>query len=472
MTSTPLIDGILKYINEDNVPLSMPGHKCGRGYKITNEGLLFLNNLIKFDITEVDGVDNLHSPENIIKESLELLSKFYESKKSYFLVNGSTSGNLAMIFSSFQEGDKVIVERNCHRSVYNGIIMRKLKPIYIKNNISEIYDAPLSIDIDNLYKTIEENQDAKGIVLTYPNYYGVCYDLKTIVNKAKSYGMKVIVDSAHGAHFKANNRLPKDALELGCDMVVESSHKTIPSLTQTAFLHVNEGVDLNIVDFYVSAFLSTSPSYILMASMEYGRFFLQEYGEKFYNELLDLCDKYTKKINKLSIFHIISEKDLDKGLTLDKTRFIINVDKGYSGHKLLYYLREKGVQCELSDCRNVVAIFSPFNTEKDFETLYNELKNCDVTILKEKNIKALECHIPNIKLYPYEVLHRKQVLKDYKKCQNKICREAVVPYPPGIPLIMPGEIIDKKSLDILQYYIDNKVTILGLENNNIAIIEE
>ncbi|GAA0121118.1 aminotransferase class V-fold PLP-dependent enzyme [Clostridium faecium] len=472
MSRLPLVEGLLKYVEENNVPFSMPGHKGGRGLSYTKEGMKFLNNIVSCDITEVDGLDNLHNPNGIIKESLELLSNFYGSEKSYFLINGSTSGNLAMIFSNFNEGDKIIVERNCHRSIYNGIIMRKLKPVYIKNRMNYKFDAPFSIDKEHFSRIIQENSDAKGIIITYPNYYGICCDLSYIVNEAKKYNMKVLVDSAHGAHFKANKKLPKDALELGCDMVVESSHKTIPSFTQTAFLHVNHGIDTEKVDFYISSFLSTSPSYMLMASMDYGRFFLETYGEESYDKLLELCDEYRTKINELENFHVISKEDLYSDIDLDKTRYIINIKSGYSGHKLLEYLREKKIQCELSDARNVVAIFSPFNDKNDFEALYKALKECNIDKLREERVEALEVEIPKLKLLPYEVIEKKKVKVDINSSLNKICGVSIVPYPPGIPLVMPGEIINKDVIEYINYYVKNNVTILGAEENKISVLEE
>lgn len=472
MSRLPLVEGLLKYVKENNIPFSMPGHKAGRGLNYTKEGIELLNNIVSCDVTEVDGLDNLHNPDGIIKESLELLSNFYNSQKSYFLINGSTSGNLAMIFSNFNEGDKIIVERNCHRSIYNGIIMRKLKPIYIKNKINYKYDAPFSIDKEHFSCIIREHNDAKGIIITYPNYYGICCDLSYIVNEAKKYNMKVLVDSAHGAHFKANEKLPKDALELGCDMVVESSHKTMPSFTQTAFLHVNHGIDTEKVDFYISSFLSTSPSYMLMASMDYGRFFLETYGRDAYDKLIDLCEEYRIKINKLENFHIISKEDLYSDIDLDKTRYIINVKSGYSGHKLLEYLREEKIQCELSDARNVVAIFSPFNDRMDFEALYRALDKCNIENLRENRIEALEQEIPEIRLFPHEVMEKKKIKVNINSSLNKICGTSIVPYPPGIPLVMPGEIINKDIIKSINYYIENHVTILGVEENKISIVEE
>ena len=173
MPRLPIVDALLKYKEEENSYFAMPGHKMGKAYEDTKEGKILLDNFIKFDITEVEGLDNLHNPTSIIKEGQEQLANYYGCKKSYFLVNGSTSGNMIMIFATFKEGDKIIVERNCHRSVFNSIILRKLKPIYVMNEVSEKYDAPFSINKKHLFKLIKENQDARGILLTYPNYYGI-----------------------------------------------------------------------------------------------------------------------------------------------------------------------------------------------------------------------------------------------------------------------------------------------------------
>lgn len=483
MSKLPLVEGVLKYVKENNIYFCMPGHKGGIGFQNTKIGEELYENFLKADITEVDGLDNLHHPEGIIKESLDLLSEFYGSKKSYFLVNGSTSGNLAMIFSSFKEGDKVIIERNCHRSIFNGIIMRKLKPVYVRNKISKKYNAPMSIDMEHFLSLINKHKDAKGIIVTYPNYYGICTNLELIISEAKKYNMKVLVDSAHGAHFGVNEKLPQSALKLGADMIVMSSHKTTPSLTQTAYLHVNKNsnIDINKVDFYVSSFLSTSPSYMLMCSMDYARYYLQEFGEEGYRKLIDLEEIYKEKINKLEWLHVLSEDDIVKEMdfknpkypVLDLSRFVINVKEGYSGHKLLKYLRSKKIQCEMSDFRNVVLLFSPFNKEEDFIRLYEALNECDVNKLKDDLIINIEdVYIPKAKLLPYEVLDKKKKKINIDESLGKICAEEVVPYPPGIPLLNAGEFIDNKILNMIKYYMKQKITVLGLENNKITVVEE
>lgn len=441
----------------------MPGHKNGVGFLETEEGRLLYDNIIKADITEVEGMDNLHNPEGIIKDAQILLSEYYQSEKSYFLVNGSTSGNLAMIFSCFDEGDKIIVERNCHRSILNAMILRKLKPIYINNNVNKKYNAPLSIKEEYLIDIIKDNGDAKGIIITYPNYYGVCLDLKLIIEEVHKKGMYIIVDSAHGAHFGVCDELPKSAVMLGADMVVTSSHKTLPSFTQTAYLHLNRPELIEKVDFYVSSFSSTSPSYMLMCSMDYARYYLQTRGPEDYKQLIKLSNKYRDKINKINGIHVICKEDLvGQAYCIDQTRYVINIEEGYSAELLNKYLRENNIQAEMCDNQNIVLILSPFNKEDHLELLYSTLKKCDLQEFKNKYYDLLISELPEIRFLPYEILTKRVKSIELIKSQGEICAESVVPYPPGIPLIMPGEVISKNLIEMIQYYLRYNNPVMGI----------
>lgn len=462
MSKLPIVEGVMKYIREDNRLFCMPGHKGGKGFNTTEIGKELYNNFIQADITEVDGLDNLHHPEGIIKEAQEKLSELYGSKKSYFLVNGSTSGNLAMIFSCFNEGEEVIVERNCHRSIFNGIIMRKLKPIYIKNQVYKKFNTPLSVDEQYLLDLIKNNKNAKGIIITYPNYYGVCCNLKFIINEAHKKGIIVLIDSAHGAHFGVAQGLPESAVSLGADYVVMSSHKTLPSLTQTAYLHVGKNVDTEKVDFYVSAFLSTSPSYMLMCSMDYGRYFLQEKGKDAYEKLIYICKLYRKKINELDGFHIISKEEIE-AYDMDVTRYVLQTSVGIDMYKLVEYLRNQKVQPEMCDGVNIIFIFSPFNTEGEFKFLYEILSKCNIDNFKGPNITVLEQNIPPMVFKPFEVLLLVSEAKYYRETIGWICKEAIVPYPPGVPIILPGESVDEETIKTIDYYIKGGGTILGMD---------
>lgn len=472
----PVLNALLRYVSEENAPFSMPGHKGGRGFMCTAEGRLLNDIVLKSDITEVEGMDNLHSPQGVLREAQELLAHHYGSKKSYFLVNGSTSGNLAMIYSSFSDGDKVLVERNCHRSIFNGIIMKKLNPIYIKNYMSKTYNAPISIDMEHFLQVVEEEKDIKGIVLTYPNYYGITCDLGLVIRVCKEKGIKVLIDCAHGAHFGITSLLPENPVKLGADMVVMSAHKTLPSLTQTAYLHVGESIDCNIVDFYVSSFSSTSPSYVFMATMDYARFFLDTHGKNAFEDTIVLVNEYKSKINSLNGFQVISQEDIQdeyegfKG-RLDNTRLVINVQNGYNAHVILDYLRSKRVQCEMSDGFNLVLIASPFNTKEDYEKLYEALSECPLQELTSNNIDILINNIPERRLLPWQVAKEKSKVIDINNSVGEVSAVNIVPYPPGVPLIMMGEIIDKDTVNMIQYYINSGVTVLGIEERKVRVVE-
>lgn len=479
----PLLKELLKYHDEKNLPLSMPGNKGGIGFLGSEFGKRFINRLGFLDITEVDPLDNLHYPEGIIKEAQELLAKTYKAKRAYFLVNGSSSGNLAAMFSAFDEGDEILVERNCHKSIYNGLIMRKLKVRYIEPIIDDENDVFLPPNKENIYKTLSESLNPKGIILTYPNYFGITYDIEDIVIDLKLRGLKVIIDCAHGAHFGINKRLPKSVANLG-DYVILSAHKTLPALTQGAYLLVNE--DNNMLEFYLKAFMTTSPSYLIMASLDYARYYLDNYGKEEYEELIHKAEKWKEKINKLNKVHLLNRDDLNKQYKskqidkvesklkeydIDLSRYILVLPKGYSGHKLLDYLRNQKIQAEMSFSRGVVLILSPFNTEEDFNIIYNAISELEMKSIYGQVEPRYFSEIPQKVLEPYEVFKLNSEWIDIEKCEGRIAKEAIIPYPPGIPLICPGEIISLEAIDIAKDYIINKKTIIGIKNGKAQIVD-
>ncbi len=475
LSELPLLEGVLDYIKENNISFCMPGHKNGKGFFNTSIGREFLKNITKFDVTEVDGVDNLHDQSGIILEASKKLSELYCSEKSYFLVNGSTSGNMIMIFSSLNEGDKVIVERNCHRSILNALIMRKAVPIYVQNVVDTKINAPGALDLEHFLKTIQANKDAKAVIITYPNYYGICTNLRYVIDISRKYNMKVLVDSAHGAHFGICNELPENAVKLGADMVVMSAHKTLPSFTQTAYLHVNNNCDINKVNFYFNVFISTSPSYLALCSMDYARFYLATYGKDKYKKLICELNYYKNKINTIDGMRVLDKRyidNLDFAWDIDSTRYVINLDKYYSGHLLLKYLRKNKIQCEMSDSSNVVLIFSPFNNRSEFEKLYQVLNTCKLENLRTDSIKITNYEIPRMKLLPYEVIFRKKEFMDLNYSLGRICGDSVIPYPPGIPIICAGEIIDLNVLETIKYYKHNNIDLIGISKNYIQVISD
>lgn len=468
----PILEEIIKYNKEENLILSMPGNKCGIGFSKDYIGREFFEKMGCLDITEVEPLDNLHHPEGIIKEAKELLRNYYKCSKAYFVVNGSTGGNLIAIFSAFKEGDHVLVERTCHRSIYNALILKKLKVSYIKGRVDKEKDIFLPPTEKDIRKALKENEDVKGIILTYPNYFGVCYNIENLILELKDKGIKTVVDSAHGAHFKCSKELPKSLTSIA-DYVILSAHKTIPSLTQGAYLLVNE--KNSMVDFYFSALTSTSPSYLLMASLDYGRHYMEVYGEEDYKELIERCEKWREKIENINGISIYSKEDLQEGYEIDSTRYVIFLKPEYSGELLLEYLRKEKIQCEMSFSRGVVLLFSTFHTDEDFEKVYIALKELDLESIKDDiDIKSRFIEdIPNKKFEPYEILEMDYTEEEIDdKIISKISKDHIVPYPPGIPILCPGEEITKEIIEIINDYLKEGMDVIGIEDRKIKIVKQ
>lgn len=479
MSGLPLLNEAISYRNKEMISFCMPGHKGGRGFQNLKEKNNSKVVFEEIDTTEVQGLDNLHNAEGVIKESLKLLSSYYKSIRSYYLINGTTSGNLIMIYSCFNEGDKVLVERNCHKSIMNGIILKKLKPVYIKNSVHKDYLIPLSIDRSSFIETINENKDAKGIILTYPNYFGVGTDLNFIVKEASKYNMKVLVDSAHGAHFIASKSLPYDALVYKPTMVTMSAHKSLPALNQGSYLHIctEDEALLSKADFYFKALTSTSPSYPIMCSLEYSRDFLMEKGEKAYEELINIIRDYKDKINKLPLFHVLDYKDIKSEgneLVFDETKLNILLKNNCSGFLLYEYLLKKSIQCEMSTYNLVNLICTPFNTKEDFECLYKALLNCSFEDIRadQKLHIPYDFKIPEKSFEPYEMHNKNSEEINICDSQGRVCFEAVVPYPPGVPVLNPGEVIEKEHIDIIKDYEKSGLRVIGVNNGKIKAVRK
>lgn len=464
----PLLEELIKYHKEGNLILSMPGNKCGKGFERDEIGKEFVKNMGYFDITEVDPLDNLQHPEGIIKEAQELVAKAYDVDNAYFMVNGSSGGNLISIFSAFNEGDEVLVERNCHKSVYNGLILKKLKVVYIEPVIDEKNDIFLPPNEEKIYEALDKCKNPKGIILTHPNYFGISYDIEKVLIELKLRGLKIILDGAHGAHYGFSEKLPKNIWKL-VDYAVVSAHKTIPSLTQGGYLLVNGCIEN--LRFYMNALMTTSPSYLIMASLDYGRYYLEKYGEEDYRDLISLSEEYREKIERLEGIKVLKDSDLDIGYSIDKSRYLIVLDKGYSGHKLLDYLRKEKIQCEMSFTRGVVLILSPVNKREDFEHILKSFIKLDLEKIKEVSEAKFYSLTPNKELEPYEVFDKEYEIVSIKDSLGMIAKEAIVPYPPGIPLICPGEIISEEAINIIENYIENNREVLGIKDGYLSVVK-
>ena len=379
-----ILNQLGEIVNNNLVSFHVPGHKLGKIYDRLGYSNI-LESLYKMDTTEILGTDNLHSPEGIIKESQERAARVFNSKNTYYLVNGSTCGIQAAIMSVCNPKDKIIVNRDCHQSVINTLILGDIEPAYIYPQIDNKTNILMGIKIEDAIDTIDKNLDAKAILLTYPTYYGKVYDLKTICNYAHSKGMIVIVDEAHGAHLGLSDKLPMTALEQGADIVVQSTHKTLPSFTQSSMVHIQgERVNQERLTSILRMIESSSPSYMLMSSLELAVDIYETKGKDLMDELLDNIDIFKKNMEKYKNINIYNDNDRTK-------IFISSKELGMTGYELDEMLRMNyNVQVELSNYYGILLICTIGNDRGDFKSLEYALADISLNHISNKNIGYID----------------------------------------------------------------------------------
>lgn len=465
--SNLIIEELNNIVYNKLISFHVPGHKLGKIYDKLNYKNI-LNKIYSMDTTEIPGTDNLHSPEGIIKKSQEMASEVFNSDETYYLINGSTCGIQAAIMALCPPKSKIIVNRDCHQSVINACILGDINPVYINSEIDKNTNILKGIDIDSAIKVIDSNLDAKAIILTYPTYYGMTYDLNRVCDYAHRKNIAVIVDEAHGAHLGLSEKLPKTALEQGADIVIQSTHKTLPSFTQSSMIHIQgDRINKEQLVSILKIIESSSPSYMLMASLEIAVDIYNKYGIKLMNELLNNIDKLK---NSFSENNSIEFYDTD-----DKTKvFISAINMGLIGYELETILREEyNIQVELSNYYGSLLICTIGNDNDDFKSLETALNEISEKYRTNKNIEKIDYpnNIPIKKLTPREAFYKdKKSVKIYESV-GRICGEYIIPYPPGISLISPGEIITKEIIDYILFCKEKGMNVSGLKDSNLGQIQ-
>mgnify|MGYP000925345635 FL=1 len=456
---TPLIKALDSFISKDRTIMHMPGHKQGKGFDD-----YFNNNAVKFDLTELPGLDNFHKPEGAILESLESLKKAFGSLKSFFLVNGSTSGIHAGMLSCFKRGDKVLVNRNCHISVIHALILFGIEPVFVMPDYMDDYNLALPPGLKSWERVLDENPDAKGAFVTTPDYYGICQPLSELSALLHQNGKILLVDEAHGAHFAFSARLPETALEQGADICIQSFHKTLPALTQAAVLHIGGNlIDPEKVGRAISMITTTSPSYIVMASIDYARDYAERNGEKVYGNLIDLLENMKTKLSEMKNLRVVPDKI--NNLKRDPTRIVIDTTlsdmTGYDLYNILF--TEYRIAAEMCDTYHVVFIAAMADTAEDMNKITRALTEIDRRTKRSTGTSlklpfaAGKCSIPD--LYDYLASSEEVPLTN---AAGRTCAEVVTPYPPGIPVLCPGEVITKEHVHYLNNLINSGQSIHGL----------
>ncbi|GKU85043.1 lysine decarboxylase [Niallia sp. NCCP-28] len=451
-TNTPLYTRLSKFQERKNISFHVPGHKNGLLLSLKE----WKENLLSYDLTELTELDDLHAPTDIILHAEELLAELYGAKRSYFLVNGSTVGNLAMILGTAYEGQQVFVQRNSHKSIMNAIKLSKVKPILLNPQYDMEWEVPSTISVDMLKRAIKLYPDVKVLILTSPNYYGMVGELAKLIQLAHHNKIVVLVDEAHGAHFIGSNYFPISAVEAGADVVVQSAHKTLPALTMGSYLHFNSNlIEKERIEGYLSMLQSSSPSYPIMASLDIARSYIATFNRKDEEYLRMQIFEFRKELNKIKQIKVLEYKE-GAG---DPLKITIQSTCSLSGFSLQKMLERQGIYTELADAKNLLFVFPLLKSGmyypieeaiKRIKRVFEKLPN-DNHVLEDKGVSInIDTNIVELKLSEGEQSLRKKKYVLFDEAENGISAETVIPYPPGIPLLIPGEEITSNHIEQLK----------------------
>lgn len=451
-----LLTKLMEYSASDHYPMHMPGHKRNRDFP----------NPFSIDITEIDGFDNLHHPEEILKASMEWAASVYGADKSYYLVNGSSCGILSAVSAVTTNGGKILISRNCHKSVYHGIILKQVEIKYVYPQTIMELGIQGGILPEDVEKELEKDSDIQAVLVVSPTYDGVVSDIQGIADVVHKRGIPLIVDEAHGAHFPfGGNDFPVSALHMGADVVIQSLHKTLPSLTQTAILHVRTGrVSLEKLEYYLQIYQSSSPSYVFMASMESCIFEMEQHGRERLHELRKHLDAARERLRELQCLRIFDCKRGEYGVfDLDAAKIVISCrgcqitesGKCMNGGMLSDILREQyHIEMEMSGADYATAITSCFDRAEGLERLCKALLDIDHRLKRIEEKASLKRHwsCPAVKMKMSDAADSEYEVLPLEDCVGRISAEFIYLYPPGIPITAPGEIVTDEILkEVLEY---------------------
>lgn len=441
-----LVSLLTSYSQSDFYPFHMPGHK---------RRPLEFPNPWSIDLTEITGFDNLHHAEGILLKLQERAARLFGSWKSYCLINGSTCGILAAVSACTKPGGKLLMSRNSHKSVYHGVSLRNLTPVFLMPELSE-YGIMGSLSPDLVDSAFRKHPDLNAVLVVSPTYDGVVSDIKRIASIAHSHGVPLIVDEAHGAHFPFSSQFPASALSLGADVVIQSLHKTLPAFTQTALLHIQSDlVNEREVRRFLGLYQTSSPSYLLMASMEECFRLLETEGEHLFVSFQKNLSYFYEKCRSLTQIQVYPAF----GYARDLSKILISAENlGLSGQELFDLLREEfHLELEMASGHYALALTGLMDTEEGFSRLFQALSEIDRRSLYLRKKNADIIHNESFYRIPPQAMTISQALEKegtdvlFTEASGHISREYLYLYPPGIPLLTPGEYIEEELLSTLSH---------------------
>ena len=450
----PIYEALIEYKANRIVPFDVPGHKQGRGNKELRE---FLGkDCLAVDVNSMKPLDNLCHPVSVIREAEELAADAFGAKQAFFMVNGTTSAVQSMVLSVCKQGEKIIMPRNVHRSAINALVISGAVPVYVNPGTNKKLGIPLGMALEDVRAAIKAHPDAKAVLVNNPTYYGICSNLKAITELAHAHNMKVLVDEAHGTHFYFGDDMPITAMAAGADLAAVSMHKTGGSLTQSSFLLSSGTVGSGYIRQIINLTQTTSGSYLLLSSLDISRRNLALKGKKIFKKVKTLAQYAREEINKIDGYYAFSKElcDGDAVYDFDETKLSVHTrDIGLAGIEVYDLLRDEyNIQIEFGDIGNILAIISVGDKNPAVERLVSAL--AEIRRLHAKSKRGMFDHEyinPQVVMTPQEAFYAPKHPMPIEESAGEICSEFVMCYPPGIPILAPGEKITKEILQYIRY---------------------
>ena len=476
-SKAPLYEALKKHMRNRVVRLDVPGHKGGR---MNKELKAFLGDqCMACDVNSMKNLDNLCHPVSVIKESEQLAADAFGADHAFFMVGGTTSAVQTMVFTACKAGEKIIMPRNVHRSAINALVVCGAVPVYVDPGTNKRLGIPLGMSVSAVEKAIRENPDAKAVLVNNPTYYGICSDIRAIVKLAHEHGMLVLADEAHGTHLYFGEGLPCSAMAAGADMAAVSIHKTGGSLTQSSLLLCKNTVSEGYVRQIINLTQTTSGSYLLMVSLDIARKNLAMNGKELFAKAVAYSDYAREEINKIGGYYAYV-KELENGddfYAFDSTKLSVHTrDIGLAGVEVYDILRDDyDIQIEFGDIGNILAIVSAGDRELEIERFISSLS--EIKRLYSKDPTGLFDHEyidPQVEMTPQKAFYSDKRAMWINESEGQICGEFVMCYPPGIPILAPGERITREIISYINYCKEKGCLLTGtedLEINYINVVE-
>ena len=469
-TNAPIYEALRKFRRMRVVPFDVPGHKRGRGNMELTE---FLGeDCMNVDVNSMKPLDNLCHPVSVIKDAEELAAEAFGAANAFFMVGGTTSAVQSMIMYACKEGDKIIMPRNVHRSAINALILTGAVPVYVNPDVNHKLGIALGMSVSQVEQAIRDNPDAKAIMVNNPTYYGICSDLKRITELAHEHGMLVLVDEAHGTHFYFGESFPVTAMAAGADCASVSMHKSGGSLTQSSFLLLGKNINADYMRQVINLTQTTSASYLLLSSLDISRKRLALGGREIFAQTVEMAEYARSEINEIGGYYAYSRELIngDSIFDFDVSKLsIYTLPIGLAGIEVYDLLRDEyDIQIEFGDIGNVRAYISVGDRKRDIERLISALAEIKRRFGKSgADMLTQEYISPVVAETPRKAFYAKKRSLPLEETAGLVCSEFVMCYPPGIPILAPGELITDEIIEYIKYAKEKGCQMTGTEDINI-----